>query len=108
MISCPSADHISTEMQEATTPFGISYRHLGELSSRPADNVHRVQKGTAIRIPISAVHRDTEVWGADAAVFKYVLFLTSEQDMSLNTIDPSDGIIFPRDPARFQASGGIS
>ncbi|KAJ7323558.1 cytochrome P450 [Mycena albidolilacea] len=53
-------------MQDDVLPLSRSYL---DRNAKSYDTI-RVQKGTAIRIPISAVHRDTEVWGADAAVFK--------------------------------------
>ncbi|KAJ6522101.1 cytochrome P450, partial [Mycena vulgaris] len=49
-----------------TIPYGLFPFSLG--NSDP--HVHRIRRGTSIRIPISAVHRDTEIWGADAAVFR--------------------------------------
>ncbi|KAJ7826273.1 cytochrome P450 [Mycena olivaceomarginata] len=50
-------------MPDDVLPLSRSYL---DRNARSYDTI-RVLRGTAIRIPISAVHRDTEVWGADAA-----------------------------------------
>ncbi|KAJ7889648.1 cytochrome P450 [Mycena leptocephala] len=52
-------------MEDEVLP--LSKRYL-DRNGRSYDTIS-VPKGTLIQIPISAVHRDPEIWGADADVF---------------------------------------
>ncbi|KAF8181911.1 cytochrome P450 [Mycena galopus ATCC 62051] len=53
-------------MEDDVVPLSRSY---SDKNGKSYDTIS-IRKGTIIRIPISAVHRDTEIWGADAGVFR--------------------------------------
>ncbi|KAF8203491.1 cytochrome P450 [Mycena galopus ATCC 62051] len=79
--SLPYLENVVREVMRVYPPVAFSRREAMEddvlpLSKPYLDRTGRsydtisVPKGTLIQIPISAVHRDTEIWGADADVFR--------------------------------------
>ncbi|KAF7339184.1 hypothetical protein MVEN_01995700 [Mycena venus] len=82
--SLPYLESVLREIMRVYPPVGFSVREAMEDDVLPLSKSYLdrngntydtipIRKGTSIRIPISAVHRDTEIWGADAAVFRYCM-----------------------------------
>ncbi|KAJ7839483.1 cytochrome P450 [Mycena leptocephala] len=78
----PYLENVIREAMRLYPPVGFSIRvamvdDLLPLSKQYVDSKGRfydhipIPKGTTIRIPISAVHRDKEIWGDDADTFRY-------------------------------------
>ncbi|KAF8171592.1 cytochrome P450, partial [Mycena galopus ATCC 62051] len=78
--SLPYLENVVREVMHVYPPVGFSMREAVEDDVLPLSKSYldrngksydmlQIPKGTSIRIPISAVHRDKEIWGEDAAVF---------------------------------------
>ncbi|KAJ6505338.1 cytochrome P450 [Mycena sanguinolenta] len=79
--SLPYLEKVVRETMRLYPPVGFSMREAMENDVLPLSRPYfdrtgktydsiTIRKGTAIRIPISAVHRDKTIWGDDAAVFR--------------------------------------
>ncbi|KAF7367887.1 hypothetical protein MSAN_00853400 [Mycena sanguinolenta] len=79
--SLPYLEKVIRETMRLYPPVGFSMREAMENDVLPLSKPYfdrygktydsiTIRKGTAIRIPISAVHRDKTIWGADAADFR--------------------------------------
>lgn len=68
----------------------------------------RIRKGDVIYIPILAMNRSKDIWGEDAAEFKYVYSLDLMESLVLTCfLVQTDGTTFPQQPTRFQVYGVI-
>ncbi|KAJ6529848.1 cytochrome P450 [Mycena capillaripes] len=74
-------ESVVRETMRVLPPVGFSFREAIEDDVLPLSKSYldkngrlydriRIRKGTSIRIPISAVHRDKEIWGDDADTFR--------------------------------------
>jgi hypothetical protein len=65
-------------------------------------------KGTTVRISITAVNQDKEIWGDNADVFRYTLCVLSQLSCINGLTDRNAGKISQQPHPRFQVCGQIS